>query len=408
MKCANCGAEIKVGCIYCSVCGKEAQIVSDYNLLEDDFLRNMLKEREEKIRGEAAGKTSAKETKEEGHSVKARTQEAPNNRRGQEESKNGRQKHRIKKRIIFAVSSIILLVVLIVAIVLMVGHSRENSYDYQLEQAKLCLEDKNYRAAEEFAVRALQLEKDSLETKLLLADIYVLRGEAGKAITLLNEVCDKYKDHQEAYQKLIDLYAEKKDYENIRELSEKTDDEDVLELFVEYFPRQPEFDRESGVYTEEFSVGISGGEGDRIYYTLDGSEPRQGKEYQGPILIEPGANIQIRAIARNEYELYSDEVKGEFQVELQKPEKPGVSPCGGSFYETQDITVTMPEGCKVYYTWDGTTPNTSSSQYTKPLTMPEGNNILSLIVVNEHGMSSDVKKCNYIYMPMTQSPMGPE
>ena len=53
MKCANCGAEIKVGCIYCSVCGKEAQIVSDYNLLEDDFLRNMLKEREEKIRGEA-------------------------------------------------------------------------------------------------------------------------------------------------------------------------------------------------------------------------------------------------------------------------------------------------------------------------------------------------------------------
>ena len=27
MKCANCGAEIKLGCVYCSVCGKEAQIV---------------------------------------------------------------------------------------------------------------------------------------------------------------------------------------------------------------------------------------------------------------------------------------------------------------------------------------------------------------------------------------------
>ena len=53
MKCANCGAEIKVGCIYCSVCGKEAQIVYDYKMLEDDFLRNRLKEREDKIRGEA-------------------------------------------------------------------------------------------------------------------------------------------------------------------------------------------------------------------------------------------------------------------------------------------------------------------------------------------------------------------
>ena len=50
MKCANCGAELKVGCVYCSVCGKEAQIVSDYNLLEDDFLRGLLKEKKEKIR----------------------------------------------------------------------------------------------------------------------------------------------------------------------------------------------------------------------------------------------------------------------------------------------------------------------------------------------------------------------
>ena len=61
MKCANCGAELKVGCIYCSVCGKEAQIVSDYNLLEDDFLRNMLQEREENIRKKAAGEALKKQ-----------------------------------------------------------------------------------------------------------------------------------------------------------------------------------------------------------------------------------------------------------------------------------------------------------------------------------------------------------
>ena len=38
MKCAKWGAELKVGCIYCSVCGQEAQIVPAYNLLEDDLL----------------------------------------------------------------------------------------------------------------------------------------------------------------------------------------------------------------------------------------------------------------------------------------------------------------------------------------------------------------------------------
>ena len=44
MKCAKCGAELKVGCIYCSVCGQEAQIVPDYSILEDDYLRALLEE----------------------------------------------------------------------------------------------------------------------------------------------------------------------------------------------------------------------------------------------------------------------------------------------------------------------------------------------------------------------------
>ena len=39
MKCAKCGAEIKEGCIYCSVCGNAVQIVPDYSVLEDDYLR---------------------------------------------------------------------------------------------------------------------------------------------------------------------------------------------------------------------------------------------------------------------------------------------------------------------------------------------------------------------------------
>ena len=44
MKCANCDAEIKDGSIYCPVCGKEAQMVSGYSSLEDDFLHSLLRE----------------------------------------------------------------------------------------------------------------------------------------------------------------------------------------------------------------------------------------------------------------------------------------------------------------------------------------------------------------------------
>ncbi len=388
MKCANCGAELKVGCMYCSVCGKEAQIVSDYNLLEDDFLRDVLKEQEEKVRKEVMGKsvhnqnTAGKASTEETHT------KSP-------------QKRRIKKRLIFAVLAMVLLVVLIISTVLMVNHSRDNSYDYQMERAQNYLEDKNYREAENRVKRALELDEDSVEAKILLADIKVLRSEEDEAVKILEEVCKEHKDHKDAYQKLIALYVEQKDYQALQTLSEQAKDSEVSELFSEYFPKAPEFDKEEGIYTEELSVGISAGDECKVYYTLDGTDPREGIEYQSPIPIVPGETMQIRAIAKNDYSLYGDEVQGEFQVELQKPQKPRVSPSGGSFYDVQSIVVTIPEGCKVYYTWDGTTPGTGSTQYTQPITMPEGNNILSLIAVNEHGMRSDVLKCNYIYMPAT-------
>ena len=55
MKCAKCGAELKVGCIYCSSCGQEAQIVSDDSLLEEELLRQLLLE-EEAEKKELSGK----------------------------------------------------------------------------------------------------------------------------------------------------------------------------------------------------------------------------------------------------------------------------------------------------------------------------------------------------------------
>ncbi len=42
MKCAKCGAELKEGCLYCSVCGHEAQMVNGYSVLEEDYLKALL------------------------------------------------------------------------------------------------------------------------------------------------------------------------------------------------------------------------------------------------------------------------------------------------------------------------------------------------------------------------------
>ena len=392
MKCANCGAQIKVGCIYCSVCGKEAQIVSDYNLLEDDFLRDVLKENE---RNRTEGIKKKTKPVQENH-----TQKSESNRTGKKgKAKKGKGNRRHKKRVVFAITAIILLIILVTVIVLLINHSRNNSYDYQMQQARSYQDDKNYREAESSVKQALELEPNALEAKLFLADIYVLRGESLQAVKLLEEVCKEQPDSREAYQKLIQLYSERKDYEAIRLLWEQVDDIEILELFSEYIPEMPEFDTAEGIHTEPIQVGILAEENCKIYYTLDGTDPRQGMEYQSPIPVEPDQDVNIRAVAVNSYQIYSEEIEGDFHVDLLKPDVPKVTPSGGTFYNQQPISVEVPEGCNVYYTWGGSAPTTESRQYTEPIYLPEGNNILSLIVVDEYGMISDVLKCNYIYIP---------
>ena len=44
------------------------------------------------------------------------------------------------------------------------------------------------------------------------------------------------------------------------------------------------------------------------------------------------------------------------------------------------VVITADEGCSIYYTWDGTDPTDTSARYTEPIEVPEGNNILSIIV----------------------------
>ena len=91
MKCAKCGAEIKEGCIYCSVCGNAVQIVPDYSVLEDDYLRSLLKE--EESAGKEPAPAQAKQQKE------AERKEPEVKKDGKKpQQKNGQTVHRQPKK----------------------------------------------------------------------------------------------------------------------------------------------------------------------------------------------------------------------------------------------------------------------------------------------------------------------
>ena len=84
MKCAKCGAEIRPGCVYCSNCGQEAQIVTEINILEDDLLRSMLDEESEKTKETVSAEDKCRKSSESSDTKQAE--------RGRKQKKSRQQK----------------------------------------------------------------------------------------------------------------------------------------------------------------------------------------------------------------------------------------------------------------------------------------------------------------------------
>lgn len=370
MKCAKCGAELKVGCIYCSVCGQEAQIVPDYSLLEDDFLKELLKD--EKKKNEVSRK-NPKQQKIQPASQKKKKKKTP--------------------MVVAAIGAIILLILLIV---LLINHNHKNSYDYQMDKAQDCMQDKNYVKAEKYLKQAVKLQGESTDAWLLLAESYLSQKQEDDAIDAFKQVIEIDSGNEKAYQNLIDIYAELKEYDSINELSKQVKDSKIMELFSNYIVTAPVPVTEE--YNQEDGLEISFQPGTITYYTLDGSDPKKGEEYEEPVFLEEG-EVTVRMISVNDLGIYSEETECVFHVKFDPPEPPKVTPDGGNFSVAQQITVDIPKGCTAYYTWDETDPTANSEPYTGPLEMPEGNNILSVILVDENDLWSDVTKCNFIYIP---------
>ena len=390
MKCAKCGAEIRPGCVYCSNCGQEAQIVTEINILEDDLLRSMLDEESEKTKETVSAEDKCRKSSESSDTKQAE--------RGRKQKKSRQQK---KKQLRMLT---ILLIVLAAACLTAGGilrYQRANSAAYQLKRAQEAFEQKNYTSALDYVNRALQLEDGSEDALLLQGQIYQMMKEDDQAETILLKVIEQNPDCTEAYESLLELYDENGSYEQILALKEKTTNPDILSLFDTYLVETPVIDVKSGTYKEFQEVKLSvKGKSLEIYYTLDGSIPtKKDTLYEDVVSIEKQGKTTLTAVAMDKNGRYSEPVSAQYDIELDAPDVPVVSPDGGRFTEASSVTVTVPKGVTVYYTWNDTAPSKKSSKYTGPIEIPEGNNILSLIAVDENGLSSEVLKCNYIYYP---------
>lgn len=384
MKCAKCGAEMKEGCIYCSVCGNEAQIVPDYSVLEDDYLRSLLKDEETpRKRGEQS--------------------QVKKNVDGRRERQQPPKKKMSNKVPIFVVCGI--LVILIAAGIIVkvtIDHRNANSYDYQVEMAEKESVDRNYENALQYYKAALSLKPDDIAVRMAMTDIYMEQKEYDAAMVLLMEIIKLDDANQKAYEYLIRIYEDEGQYEQIIELADDVSDEKLAALFADYLVDPPVISPEEGKYQDYVDVTIDSPQGYDIYYTLDGSEPDEvnGIYYKDKIALEEAETYEIAAACVNEKGIWSEPATATFKIELLAPEYATVLPDGGRIEDITFATIESEEGCSIYYTWDGTDPTTASPRYDTPLEIPTGNNVLSVLVVNDKtGLDSGVYRTNFIYYP---------
>ena len=363
MICANCGSEIEPGLVFCPVCGKTQQLVPDY-IEEEDLLSD----------ADRADDTRYEDRREKRRELRRRKK---------------------RRRRILMIGAAVLLAVVVIGV--FCWHSvRANSYSTQMRLAEQAYENENYEKAISHAQKALTLKGSSVETRLLL---YVLYGETGQTdLSLLLEVLELDPDNEDAYLYLIAYYSESDDYASLLELAENVPDETLLTLFEGYLVALPDISPDEGTYEHNTEISISAEENLTVYYTTDGSTPSEASDvYTQAFELESGT-WTVSAIAVDENGNRSLIMQAVYVIDPQQPSAVSISPAGGTYTEEISITLTADEGCTIYYGWD-TQLLSEMSEYTKSITIPEGNHILCAIAVSEDGIESDLSSKSFIYLP---------
>jgi hypothetical protein len=158
----------------------------------------------------------------------------------------------------------------------------------------------------------------------------------------------------------------------------------------------PAFSVPGGTYSQPQSVALSTPTpGATIYYSTDGSTPTSASAtYIAPISITQTKTL--KAIATLCCMLDSPVSSATFTLQAAAP---AFDPPGGSYRLPQWVSLAdASPGTTIYYTTDGTTPTTSSPQYTRPFVVPRTATIRA-IAVAAGWSQSDVADAAYTITP---------
>ncbi len=157
----------------------------------------------------------------------------------------------------------------------------------------------------------------------------------------------------------------------------------------------PTFSPPGGAYTAAQSVKITDATaGATIYYSINNGAF---KKYTAAITVS--ASQTIAAFASTAALPQSRVATAGYQIGTVAA-TPLISPAAGTYTVTQAVTITdVAPGATIYYTTNGTTPTTSSTKYTVPITVSTTETIEAIAVATGYTKSA-VASAKYTIVPL--------
>jgi hypothetical protein len=151
----------------------------------------------------------------------------------------------------------------------------------------------------------------------------------------------------------------------------------------------PTFSPAAGTYSTAQSVTISDATaGAVIYYTTNGTPPTTSStKYSGPITAGATETLEAMAIASGDSP--SMVASAIYTISLPVAATPSFSPAAGTYTSVQTVTVNdTTAAATIFYTTDGSTPTTSSTQYTAPISVGSSETLEAIAVASGYTNSA--------------------
>jgi len=152
---------------------------------------------------------------------------------------------------------------------------------------------------------------------------------------------------------------------------------------------RPSFSPAPGTYTNPINVSLfSTTAGATMYYTTDGTTPTTASnQYTGPFTVSTTTTVKAIATAPNFAN--SSVSNAPYKILAGTAATPSLSPPPGTYTGAQQVTISSTTaGATIYYTTDGSTPTTTSNQYTGPVTVSVTETLKAMAVAPNYANSA--------------------